>query len=99
MTKYFVDAAGGCLGGFDGAEPPEGAIEVSAPPEHAADRYIGGVWVADKARLNAATHDQIAVVEKSQGRALREAVLGAAGGMARLSAFDAQIAALRAKLV
>lgn len=26
MTKYFVDSNGAYLGGFDGAEPPSGAI-------------------------------------------------------------------------
>lgn len=35
MTKYFVDEQGRYLGGYDGAEPPEGAIEVPLPPADA----------------------------------------------------------------
>ncbi|MEX5744640.1 hypothetical protein [Massilia sp. X63] len=35
MTQYFVDEQGRYLGGFDGAEPPEGAIEVPHPPADA----------------------------------------------------------------
>ena len=32
MTKYYVDATGSYLGGFDGVEPPKGAIDVSTAP-------------------------------------------------------------------
>lgn len=32
MTQYFVDEQGRYLGGFDGAEPPAGAIEVPYAP-------------------------------------------------------------------
>lgn len=99
MTKYYRAGDGSYVGGFDGADPPAGSVEIPEPPEHGADRWINGVWVADKARLNAAMHDQIAVVEKSQGRALREAAIGTAGAVDRLKAIDAQIAALRAQLV
>lgn len=35
MTQYFVDEQGRYLGGFDGAEPPAGAIEVPYPPADA----------------------------------------------------------------
>jgi len=34
-TRYFVDPQGNYLGGFDGAPPPTGAIEVSDPPPDA----------------------------------------------------------------
>ncbi|MCA3247393.1 MAG: hypothetical protein ING29_13050 [Azospirillum sp.] len=34
MTKYFVDANGNYLGGFEGVDPPEGAIEIPEPPPH-----------------------------------------------------------------
>lgn len=45
MTKFFVDASGNYLGGFDGAEPPAGAVEVSAPPPHGWMVLTNGAWV------------------------------------------------------
>ncbi|MDG4895552.1 hypothetical protein P9272_18440 [Mesorhizobium sp. WSM4976] len=46
MTKFFVDRNGFYLGGFDGAEPPEGAIEVLEAPEDARQIWRDGVWGA-----------------------------------------------------
>lgn len=46
MTNYFVDANGNYLGGFDGAEPPEGAIEVPAAPDDARQLWQNGAWSA-----------------------------------------------------
>jgi hypothetical protein len=46
MTKFYVDALGAYLGGFDGAEPPEGAIEVGFPPAHGSDRWNGTAWAS-----------------------------------------------------
>lgn len=37
--KYYIDAAGNYLGGFDGAEPPKWSIEVPEPPADA-----GQIW-------------------------------------------------------
>jgi len=45
MTKYYVDAQGNYLGGFDGAEPPQGAIEVPSAPNHGDDKWVNGEWV------------------------------------------------------
>lgn len=42
--RYFTDAAGVYLGCFQGAEPPNGAEEIPGPPEHGADKLVGGVW-------------------------------------------------------
>jgi hypothetical protein len=37
-TKFYADESGALIGGFgDGAEPPEGAVEVSEPPS--------GLWI------------------------------------------------------
>ena len=36
MTKYFVDTNGNYIGGFCGAEPPLGSIEVPIAPDHSA---------------------------------------------------------------
>lgn len=44
MTRYFVDHTGRYLGGFDGAAPPDGSIEVAAPPEHGSDIWTGDRW-------------------------------------------------------
>jgi hypothetical protein len=44
MTIYYRDITGNYLGGFDGAEPPLGAIECTAP-NHGLDKWVNGVWV------------------------------------------------------
>lgn len=44
MTKYYVDPNGNYLGGFDGTQPPEGAVEILTPPEHGSDIYSNGAW-------------------------------------------------------
>lgn len=44
-TKFFVDAAGAYLGGFDGAEPPAGAFEVPEPPSDARQIWDGAAWL------------------------------------------------------
>ena len=45
MTKYFIDSMGNYLGGFDGANPPEGAIEIESPPNHGYDKWDGKKWI------------------------------------------------------
>lgn len=45
ITKYFVDREGNYLGGFDGAEPPKGSIEVSAPPKDGRQKWDGEKWL------------------------------------------------------
>ncbi|WP_156941371.1 hypothetical protein [Mesorhizobium sp. LNJC405B00] len=44
MTQYFVDGTGAYLGGFDGAEPPEGALEVPSAPDDARQVWDGSQW-------------------------------------------------------
>lgn len=48
QTKYYSDAAGKYLGGFAGAEPPEGAIEVPFPPRFAHAIWNGAGYDGDK---------------------------------------------------
>jgi hypothetical protein len=47
-VKYFVDANGKYLGGFDAGslvKVPKNALEIQEPPEHAADiRKEDGTW-------------------------------------------------------
>jgi len=45
QTKYAVDAVGNYLGGFAGAPIPDGATEVSGPPNHRRDIWGGSKWV------------------------------------------------------
>lgn len=45
-TKYYVDANGAYLGGFDGAEPPDGAVEVATAPQDARQIWTDGAWGA-----------------------------------------------------
>lgn len=55
-TKFYVDQEGNYLGGFSGyvsvdgpvyAQPPEGAIEISGPPNHGWQKYdlTNNVWL------------------------------------------------------
>lgn len=45
-TRYFRDSAGYYIGAFGGIEPPEGAIAVPSPPEHASQvwNFEMGAW-------------------------------------------------------
>ena len=46
-TTHYVTEAGAYIGGFgDGAVPPEGAIEVKCPPNHASQLFVDGNWQA-----------------------------------------------------
>lgn len=91
MTSFYVDASGKYLGGFDGVEPPVGAIEVPSPPNDARDLWNGGGWVVAH---NPAILAQIIALEATvTQRRLREAMLGVDNGW--LAALNSQIAALR----
>lgn len=46
MTRFFVDSNGAYLGGFEGLEPPAGAIEVQQAPEDARQIWQDGAWSA-----------------------------------------------------
>ena len=50
ITKYYVDPDGAYLGAYVGAEPPEGAIEVPAPPADGAEIWDGQQFVSAPAR-------------------------------------------------
>jgi len=45
MTNYYVDKDGVFLGGYDGANPPPGAIKITNLPDHATDKWDGNKWV------------------------------------------------------
>ncbi|MBZ8133213.1 hypothetical protein [Afifella sp. IM 167] len=48
-TRFYVDAEGAYLGGFDGAAPPQGAVEVGAPPADGRQKWNGEEWSAPPA--------------------------------------------------
>lgn len=50
-TIYYVDAAGRYLGGYSGAEPPEGAISVPHTPNDARQVWDGAQWGAVPAEI------------------------------------------------
>lgn len=43
-ARFFVDAAGRYVGGFDGAPPPAGAVEVPSAPDDARQVWDGAAW-------------------------------------------------------
>jgi hypothetical protein len=43
-TLYYVDVNGNYIGGFSGAEPPEGSIEVPTAPDDARQKWLNGAW-------------------------------------------------------
>lgn len=107
MTEYFVDTNGNYLGGFDGAKPPSGALEIPNPPEHGWDKWINGAWVPNKDRLNAPIKAQIAALEVITHRKLSDLVMGDGDLVSgpdnktprqRLAEIRAQMDALRAQL-
>jgi hypothetical protein len=79
MTKFYVDVAGNYLGGFDGAEPPAGAIEVPSPPAHGLDVWNGSAFetpasvVAD--RDDEAGRVELIATDAASVRAMREFIL------------------------
>ena len=67
-TKYYADAQGNYIGGYEGSVPPNGAIEVPTPPDDGRQKWIGGAWqvadlsAVDTAALNAALVEPGSVV-------------------------------------
>jgi len=93
MTKYYVDAEGVYVGGFDGADPPEGSIEVPDAPPHGTCKWDNG-WCQPPAYvLNAPILEQLERIDAKSIRALRE------NDQARITSLEAEAAALRLQLV
>ncbi|MCP4182310.1 MAG: hypothetical protein GY761_03200 [Hyphomicrobiales bacterium] len=51
MTTHYRDSAGNYLGGYDGSDPPAGAIECSVPPDGRAV-WIVDTWVLDQSAID-----------------------------------------------
>lgn len=43
-TKHYVDQSGVYVGGYSGAEPPEGSVEVPYAPDDARQVWDGSQW-------------------------------------------------------
>lgn len=59
--KYYVDADGKYLGGWD-ANPPEGAVEVPFPPDDARQKWHGSEWLPHIVALPPVSLQQVAGV-------------------------------------
>jgi hypothetical protein len=77
-ARFYVDGAGAWLGGYDGAPPPEGAIEVPAAPEDARATWDGAAWQAPAPTL-------AELVAAKLGAGLAVASVGTPGITARYS--------------
>lgn len=58
MTKFYVDASGNYLGGFDGAQPPIGSTEVPFPPQDGRMIWNNGSWSFTTAILDQIDNDE-----------------------------------------
>jgi hypothetical protein len=88
MTKYFVDENGNYLGGFYGAEPPIGFVEVPTAPQSAFDKWINGGWIPTPAIPQSipALNGRIAMIQAGwmpAVRAVLDAMEGIEGEIAR----------------
>lgn len=81
-TRYFVDGQGNYLGGFGGAAPPTGAIEIPAPPDDARQVWNGSTWSAAPAQVAALDVDTLAAALVAKG-VLADADIAAAVASAR----------------
>ena len=73
MAKYFVDAQGNYLGGYDGANPPVGAIEVPDAPADARQKWNNG-WLPYVPDLDAIDQDELNRALMADGSVLRAVV-------------------------
>ena len=95
-VKYFIDADNNYIGGFDGAEPPTGSVEVSSPPSDARQKWNGTGW--DNLPASVVAIQTIETLEAEvTPRRIREAVT-TASGKTWLEAQNEKINIERAKL-
>jgi len=92
MTKYYIDYEGIYLGGYDGADPPDNAIEIDAPPPHGLAKLINGQWILPNEVVNTPILEELSRIDAKSIRALRE------GDQQRIAALEQQAADLRLKL-
>lgn len=95
-TKYYVDSLGNYLGGFQGATPPEGSMEVPFAPGHAKDKWNGTGYtkdpVRDKEEHNKPILEQISALDIKRIRSIAE------NDPVYLDSLTKQVKALRATL-
>ena len=102
MTKYYIDNAGGYIGGFDGAEPPRGSIEVSKPPNDAREIYVDGKWTVPESlsvsRNNKAAKEDLDKLDLESIRDIREWVASQISAPQTLKDREALAVDARAKI-
>lgn len=64
MTKYYTAPDGGYIGAFEGADPPEGSIEVPYPPPYAGHSWVNEAWQPQTQAKNAKLQSQIEALER-----------------------------------
>jgi hypothetical protein len=67
MTRYFVDGTGKYVGGFDGAEPPAGSVEVPFAPDDARQVWDGTAWSAAPVDPRPLTVEALAAALEKKG--------------------------------
>jgi hypothetical protein len=101
MVKYYVDNLGNFVGGFDGNNPPNGAIEVLDAPVDARSKWVGGKWVLPeptKEEINKKVVDELVLIDAATIRAMREYIASKADAPQILIDRETLAAQLRAKL-
>ena len=99
-TKYYVDSFGCYLGGFAGAQPPAGAIEVNSPPEDARQKWDGLKWLPFYNSLESEIKSRLAQIDIDSVRPLRAIIANTANqhDIDKLSALDEEAVLLREEL-
>lgn len=74
-TLYYVDGSGKYLGGFDGAQPPAGSVEVDNPPANALETWDGSKWVVEPSEKDAFVDGQRIDAYNDRGASIDELVV------------------------
>lgn len=102
MTRFFVDASGAYIGGFFGAVPPAGAVEVPSAPPSAAHVWLGGVWALPASAITAADSDtakaELVALDLASIRPIREYIASKADAPQILKDREALAIAARARV-
>lgn len=75
MTKYYMDAAGNYLGGYEGVVPPVGAIEVAFPPSDARMTWNGVAWIIPPSEKDVFVDFQRIAAYNKEGAKIEDLVL------------------------
>lgn len=74
-TKFYRNAQGQFVGGFDGASPPIGSIEVASPPADARMTWDGVDWVISAGAKDAIIDSRRQGAYNDQGSSIEEMIV------------------------